>query len=160
MNDLITQMLAALAADEIWLAWCRDNLGAMPRVVYEPKLPTRAIPDVMYPFVFLYALRQTGPVAASLEIGVGLRDADTAWSSEDRNPVVHGAAQTVTVEVCQAQLRASAMFHEAVSALYRAKLGSVNLDGETGTVNLDPYFEAYGAFSASLPPSTRKPLGR
>lgn len=158
INELVTSMIDALVSDETWLAWCRDNLAAMPMVAFEPDVPEEAVPDDQYPFVFLYNVRSAGS-GWTIEVSIGLAMEDSA-ATETRSAMLYGATHSITVEVCQGLLRSGAMLRQVMDCLYRAKLGAMSADGETGTVNLAPYFEAYGTFRADPQRTTRKPLGR
>lgn len=159
MRQQIEQLLTALSTDETWLAWCRDNLGAMPHVAYEPDVPQEGIPDDQYPFVFLYRAAPTGPASCSLELAVGVLVEDGQTAS-DVSATLHGAAVTVPVVRCDGLLRAMDTLHQALDCVYRARLGDVDAQGETGAANLSPYFEAWATISAQWNKSTRTPLGR
>lgn len=159
MHQQILAMTQALATDEIWLAWCRDNLGGMPNVAYEPELSKEGIPDESYPFVFLYNAKVTGPASFTIELACGILD-ETGQTTDTITATVHGATVSVSREYCSGLLSALAMYVQAVACVYRAKLGNVDAEGETGSAVLHPFYEAWGKISAQWTQSTRKPLGR
>lgn len=159
MRENVTAITTALATDETWLAWCRENLGALPNVAYEPRIPENGIPDELFPCVFVYDARVTGPSSVMLELSVGVMDEDGSVT-EDVPVRVHGAALSVTREHCTGILTALDMFLQAVDCIHRLRLGAVDAQGETGTTKDHPYYEAWGQISVKWEPSTRKPLGR
>lgn len=159
MHQQILAMTQSLATDEIWLAWCRDNLGGMPNVAYEPELPTEGIPNASYPFVFLHNVKVTGPSSFSVELACGILDED-GQKKDTVTATVHGAIVSVSREYCAGLLNAMAVFSQAVDCIHRMRLGTVDAQGETGSAVLHPYYEAWGTISAEWKSSTRKPLGR
>lgn len=159
MHQHIFDMTTALASDETWLVWCRDNLGQAPTVAYEPELPAESIPDSMYPFVFVYNAKVSGPASFTVEISVGIRDED-GQKNDTITATVHGASVSVSREYCQGLLNAMAMFSQAVNCIHRMRLGVVDAQGETGSSVLHPFYEAWGTIAAEWKSSTRKPLGR
>ena len=158
MRQQIEQILSALTTDETWLAWCRDNLGAMPHVAYEPDVPSEGIPDEQYPFVFVYNAKPTGPASCTVELAVGVL-VEAGQTEADVSALVHGATLTVPVTRCDGLLQALDVLHQATDCVYRARLGDVDASGETGAANLSPYFEAWATISAHWQPTTRTPLG-
>lgn len=159
MHQHIFDMTTALASDETWLAWCRTNLGTVPTVAYEPELPTEGIPDSMYPYVFLYNAKVTGPSSFSVEIGCGIVE-DDGQVADTVTATVHGAQVSVAREYCVGLLNAMAMFAQALDCVHRMKLGAIDAQGETGSAVLHPFYEAWGTVRAEWKTSTRKPLGR
>lgn len=159
MRENLTAITTALSTDEIWLAWCRDNLGALPTVAYEPKIPQGGIPDSMYPFAFLYDARVMGPSSVIVELAVGHID-EQGHETEDVPVRVHGAALSVSREHCVGLLTSLDMFLQAVDCIHRLRLGAVDPQGETGGIKHHPYYEAWGQIVVKWEPSTRKPLGR
>ena len=159
MHQHIFDMTTALASDETWLAWCRENLGDVPTVAFEPELPTESIPDSMYPFVFLYNVKVTGASSFACEIAVGIVDED-GQKTDTVSTRVHGAQVQVSREYCAGLLNALAVLGQAVDCIHRMHLGIVDAQGETGSAVLHPFYEAWGTIAAEWKSSTRKPLGR
>lgn len=159
IEQIIRNMTTALSSDETWLVWCRDTLGAMPTIAFEPELPTEGIPDSMYPFVFLHGVKISGPVSMVVELSVGVLHEGGA-THDTVISRVQGAETVVSRETSAGLLLALSMYLQAVDVIHRLKLGSVDPNGETGSTTLHPYYEAWGAIAAQWNTSTRKPLGR
>ena len=159
MRELITNMTTAMGSDEQFLAWCRDNLCSLPTIAFEPEIPTEGVPDNMYPFVFLHSVKITGASAISLEMSVGVMH-DAGPTLDTVTARVQGAETVVSRETSAGLLLALSMYLQAVDVIHRMKLGTVDQNGETGSVILHPYYEAWGTIGAKWSTSTRKPLGR
>lgn len=159
MRTHIESMLHALATDPIWLAWCRDNLGGLPKVCYEPKLPEEGVPDDAYPFAWLYDARVSGANSCTIELAVGIIDKQ-GHSKKSMASTLEGASVLVDCETCTGLLLALQTWQAAANCLYRLRLGVQHADGESGSAVLHPYYESWGSISASWGPLTRKPLGR
>lgn len=159
MRDLIEAMTTALCTDEQFLAWCRDNLSSMPTIAYEPEVPTEGVPDSMYPFVFLYGVKISGPSSMAVELGIGVRN-DAAPQADTVISRVHGAETVVQRETSTGLLLALSMYLQAVDVIHRMNLGSVEPSGETGSTVLHPYYEAWGTIAATWPHTTARPKGR
>lgn len=159
IEQIIRNMTTALASDEQFLAWCRDNLGSMPTIAYEPEVPTEGVPDSMYPFVFLYGIKISGPSSMAVELGIGVRN-DAAPQTDTVISRVHGAETVVQRETSTGLLLALSMYLQAVDVIHRMNLGSVEPSGETGSTVLHPYYEAWGTIAATWPQTTSRPKGR
>lgn len=143
-DQLLTTLQTALAADQVLVDWCVANIGKQPTIQIDYD-EDRQLDSDIYPLISLATIAGTGRIADprkewQLSILVAVRNA--AVLDE-----IHGTTGA-RLRTYSGRLLAEGLRDQVVEALYRAKIGRVEVKDETGSRTYVPLF--YAVFQASI----------
>lgn len=142
--DMLTAIQHTLASDARLLSWCQQHAGALPTVQIDFDEDERLQPDS--PALVILAVQQQHNIQQRRNLFtvkmVAIVRNETITRSSHQAQLADGASVTVPLRVFEGRLVAEGLREQAVSALYRGRLGKVTMESDSFS---HTYFPSYYA---------------
>lgn len=140
--ELLERLQQILATDAELLTWCQQHLGALPTVQIDYDEEQELEADC-YPFLGILAVKHQGGINSPQQqwtvpmVAVVRRSELTAAIVTTE---IDGQSVEVRTRTFTGRLQAEGLREQAIAALYRGRLGKVQLDSENLSHTYHPKF--------------------
>jgi len=131
-SEILTTLRDALAADDVFVAWCQDNIGSAPAIQIDFD-DQQEIDD--FPMVAFIQISQDD----------GLLGARQQWTVTGSVFVKNNGRTQTTSNGCKlitydGRLECEGLREAAIAAIYRAKIGKIVIKGESMSHTYHPRY--------------------